>query len=546
MGLLYHRGPTSICLKDFSAVNGQPSDSSRHFPSRAIIAPQAVLLHHIRGIDEVEWHIQVAKAGQKRLLQTHSVHVISSIDQLRGRTITRPDPAANVVDPPTIFHLYVYLLLLRPQTSLASYRPRERERERERERVEGKRMDGLDNVPPFFLCPISLQVMEDPVTISTGVSYDRASIDRWLTVYEHHTCPVTNQHLTDLTLTPNATLLRLIQSWAACSTGCVAPAVAATKPGFDVSEILGDLGDPAARADGKAKALNTIRSLVLDDDGNAAHMEKAGVTSLVASLIARCEPSEALRNLVDPVVLIDEATSVLHLLKPSPETLREVSERRNGELIANLASLLQRGSHQARVHAALLLRSIYEVVGDNLKARIPVDLIEGVVEILKDQNADRATTMALLAIMIEVLPHGKNRLKAVQAGAVAVTVELLVEESVDRRKCEAMLYLLELMCGRAEGRAELVGHPAGVAAVVAKLLSLSSGVTARAVMVLELVCRYCGGVMEEMLQVGGVAKLFMLVQVEGNRRSREMAKGILGNHIKAWSKSPCFPSHCLP
>ncbi|CAL9147379.1 E3 ubiquitin-protein ligase PUB23-like [Musa acuminata AAA Group] len=407
-------------------------------------------------------------------------------------------------------------------------------------------MDGLDNVPPFFLCPISLQVMEDPVTISTGVSYDRASIDRWLTVYEHHTCPVTNQHLTDLTLTPNATLLRLIQSWAACTTGCVAPAVAATKPGFDVSEILGDLGDPAARADGKAKALNTIRSLVLDDDGNAAHMEKAGVTSLVASLIAGCEPSEALRNLVDPVVLIDEATSVLHLLKPSPETLREVSERRNGELIANLASLLQRGSHQARVHAALLLRSIYEVVGDNLKARIPVDLIEGVVEILKDQNADRATTMALLAIMIEVLPHGKNRLKAVQAGAVAVTVELLVEESVDKRKCEAMLYLLELMCGRAEGRAELVGHPAGVAAVVAKLLSLSSGVTARAVMVLGLVCRYCGGVMEEMLQVGGVAKLFMLVQVEGNRRSREMAKGILGNHIKAWSKSPCFPSHCLP
>ena len=35
-------------------------------------------------------------------------------------------------------------------------------------------------VPSHFLCPISLQIMRDPVTLPTGISYDRAAISRWL------------------------------------------------------------------------------------------------------------------------------------------------------------------------------------------------------------------------------------------------------------------------------------------------------------------------------------------------------------------------------
>ncbi|KAE9621730.1 putative aminoacyltransferase, E1 ubiquitin-activating enzyme [Lupinus albus] len=39
--------------------------------------------------------------------------------------------------------------------------------------------DEID-VSPFFLCPISLEIMKDPVTISTGITYDRESIEKWL------------------------------------------------------------------------------------------------------------------------------------------------------------------------------------------------------------------------------------------------------------------------------------------------------------------------------------------------------------------------------
>ncbi|BAH91587.1 Os02g0215650 [Oryza sativa Japonica Group] len=33
--------------------------------------------------------------------------------------------------------------------------------------------------PPLFQCPISMELMEDPVTVATGVTYDRRSMERW-------------------------------------------------------------------------------------------------------------------------------------------------------------------------------------------------------------------------------------------------------------------------------------------------------------------------------------------------------------------------------
>nr|VDD52127.1 unnamed protein product [Brassica oleracea] len=49
-------------------------------------------------------------------------------------------------------------------------------------------------VPSFFKCPISLDVMRSPVSLCTGVTYDRASIQRWLDG-GNNTCPATMQVL---------------------------------------------------------------------------------------------------------------------------------------------------------------------------------------------------------------------------------------------------------------------------------------------------------------------------------------------------------------
>ncbi|CAK4724697.1 hypothetical protein LEN26_018362 [Aphanomyces euteiches] len=62
-----------------------------------------------------------------------------------------------------------------------------------------------------FLCPISQEVMEDPVVASDGHSYDRKSIQRW---FEHKcSSPVTNAWLSSSQLVPNHTLRQAIREY---------------------------------------------------------------------------------------------------------------------------------------------------------------------------------------------------------------------------------------------------------------------------------------------------------------------------------------------
>ncbi|KAL0343146.1 UNVERIFIED_CONTAM: U-box domain-containing protein 27 [Sesamum angustifolium] len=67
-------------------------------------------------------------------------------------------------------------------------------------------------VPTYFRCPISLDVMKSPVSLCTGVTYDRSSIQRWLDG-GNNTCPATMQVLHNKDLIPNHTLQRLIKIW---------------------------------------------------------------------------------------------------------------------------------------------------------------------------------------------------------------------------------------------------------------------------------------------------------------------------------------------
>ncbi|KAA8517522.1 hypothetical protein F0562_017848 [Nyssa sinensis] len=66
--------------------------------------------------------------------------------------------------------------------------------------------------PPDFRCPISLDLMRDPVVISTGQTYDRASISLWIES-GHNTCPKTGQPLAHTDLIPNIALKNLIAMW---------------------------------------------------------------------------------------------------------------------------------------------------------------------------------------------------------------------------------------------------------------------------------------------------------------------------------------------
>ncbi|KAM0894206.1 hypothetical protein ACQ4PT_024615 [Festuca glaucescens] len=70
-----------------------------------------------------------------------------------------------------------------------------------------------ESTPKDFVCPITSQVFDDPVTLETGQTYERRAIQEWLD-RGNATCPITRQHLHVGSLPKtNYVLKRLIAGW---------------------------------------------------------------------------------------------------------------------------------------------------------------------------------------------------------------------------------------------------------------------------------------------------------------------------------------------
>ncbi|KAH7444405.1 hypothetical protein KP509_02G076900 [Ceratopteris richardii] len=67
-------------------------------------------------------------------------------------------------------------------------------------------------VPADFCCPLSLELMSDPVIVASGQTYERGHIQKWLDD-GNTTCPKTRQILSHKNLIPNYTVKALIANW---------------------------------------------------------------------------------------------------------------------------------------------------------------------------------------------------------------------------------------------------------------------------------------------------------------------------------------------
>ena len=64
------------------------------------------------------------------------------------------------------------------------------------------------SMPDAFLCPLTLEPMQDPVVTCDGQTYERGAIEQWLA--QSSTSPLTGQQLPHLGLAPNVVLRGLI------------------------------------------------------------------------------------------------------------------------------------------------------------------------------------------------------------------------------------------------------------------------------------------------------------------------------------------------
>uniref|UniRef100_A0A8C6RFW0 WD repeat, SAM and U-box domain-containing protein 1 n=1 Tax=Nannospalax galili TaxID=1026970 RepID=A0A8C6RFW0_NANGA len=67
-------------------------------------------------------------------------------------------------------------------------------------------------IPDEFICPITRELMKDPVIASDGYSYEKEAMESWISK-KKRTSPMTNLALPSLVLTPNRTLKMAINRW---------------------------------------------------------------------------------------------------------------------------------------------------------------------------------------------------------------------------------------------------------------------------------------------------------------------------------------------
>ena len=68
-----------------------------------------------------------------------------------------------------------------------------------------------EQIPQQYVCPLSLDIMRDPVMAADGYTYEREEIHNWLS--QNNRSPMTNLEMPSKDLLPNRSLNSAIESW---------------------------------------------------------------------------------------------------------------------------------------------------------------------------------------------------------------------------------------------------------------------------------------------------------------------------------------------
>ncbi|KAM7275727.1 hypothetical protein ACFE04_017593 [Oxalis oulophora] len=395
------------------------------------------------------------------------------------------------------------------------------------------------NAPPEFRCPISIEVMKDPVTISTGITYERRHIERWLFDYKKKSCPTTMQPLVNFDLTPNLTLKSLILTWEKMQAD--SPKIASSSHEEIVSLLKNIESSPF-----KVRYLKNLRAImeVADDETKLYFIRSGGVQVAVQIMVQILLPEEGVD--FTTFVACEEALGLLHVLQLSDDdhTLNGLLSK--PESMKAMSMMLQRGSSEARLYVVTAFRqmSIADRVDWKplIKSQDCEDVFRSLIELVSDDVSCKASYRAL-QVLISILASSKTgRLKAIECGIISVLVELLSDSSISDTKCEKILLLIKLLCEFAEGRMALTEHALGIAALSQRLMKGTHWETKTGLKILWLIATNCPSkrALEEMLMYGAVKKFLTLLHVDGRSSMKDKIIKIFKLHSNFWDAYPCF------
>lgn len=387
-------------------------------------------------------------------------------------------------------------------------------------------------VPSFFRCPISLDVMKSPVSLCTGVTYDRSSIQRWLD-NGNNTCPATMQVLHTKDFVPNRTLKRLIQIWSDSVHHRVDSAAESSppKPLLSQDQVLDLIRrlDPGSSESSSFDSLSKIVCFARESDENRRFVARAD--GFVPMLV------EFLGNAADggsrSVDLSELAVRALDMIRTEISDMEKVAtsmlKQSEGDWLRSVVAVMQRGSVESRIGSARVLE--WMAVSAEVKKKIG-EKEEVLAELLKMINPekDRSVMEAGISCLIAVSMGRRAKVRMVRLGVVKTLEKCLWEQDMSVSMTEKVLRVLEAVSSVREGRTEICRERGVVERVAERvLLKVSSVATELAVTVLWSVCYLQSdkGAQDAVEKANGVTKILLLMQSDCSPAVRLMSADLL-------------------
>ncbi|EOX97454.1 hypothetical protein QUC31_015680 [Theobroma cacao] len=295
-------------------------------------------------------------------------------------------------------------------------------------------------VPNEFLCPITLEIMTDPVIVATGQTYERESIRKWLNS-NHRTCPKTGQTLDHLSLAPNFALRNLIRQW--CEKNNVELPKKDRYASSDnysaelmeeISSLVQDLS--SSQPDVRRDAIVKIRMLSKENPENRILIANNGGIPRLVQLLPYPDSN------------IQEHTVTALLNLSIDETNKRLIAREGA--IPAIIEILQNGTDEARENSAAALFSL-SMLDEN---KVLVGTFNGIpplVDLLQNGTVrgkkDAATALFNLSL------NQANKSRAIKAGIIPPLLHLLEDKNLGM--IDEALSILLLLVSHPEGRNEI-------------------------------------------------------------------------------------------
>ncbi|KFK26673.1 hypothetical protein AALP_AA8G277900 [Arabis alpina] len=370
--------------------------------------------------------------------------------------------------------------------------------------------------PEDFQCPISLELMKDPVIVSSGQTYERDCIKTWLEG-GNSTCPKTQETLTSDTVTPNYALRSLIAQW--CDSNGIEPpkrpsnSQPSSKPSSSsppadehnkIEELLCKL--TSQRPEDQRSAAGEIRLLAKQNNHNRVAIATSGAIPLLVNLLTVSDDSQTQEHAV---------TSILNLSICRDNKCRIVS---SCGAVPGIVHVLKKGNMEARENAAATLFSL-SVIDENKVTIGNAGAIFPLV-ILLSEGSQRGKKDAATALFNLCIFQG-NKGKAVAAGLVPVLMQSLTEP--ESRMVDEGLAILAILSSHPEGKM-VIGSADAVPVMVEFIRSGSPRNKENAAAVLVHLCSWNEQHLIEAEKLGIMGLLIQMAENGTDRGKRKAAQ----------------------